>query len=126
MSKRRKTGLRYDGNRLRDVYLASDRGRVRGRFETTGRLKLFLILLAVVALGSGFLFARTRMPGTVQYSAHDSGAQYIPGTSVRFGQDAPASSNNDTFGEAVDPDTTEVPAPAVGGGDAGKGGAAAR
>lgn len=124
MSKRRKAGLRYDGHRLRDVYLASDRSRERGRWAASGRLKLFLILLAVVALGSGFLFARTRIPGSLQYSAHDSGAQYIPGTSVRFGQDAPANGNNDTFGEAVDPDTTQVPAPEAEDQDAG--GAVAR
>ncbi|HTW88382.1 MAG TPA: hypothetical protein VMD75_10290 [Candidatus Binataceae bacterium] len=123
MNKRRKAGPRYDRHRLREVYLASDRGPVRGRFASTGRLKLFLILLAFVAVGSGFFFARTRIPADLQFRAHDSGAQYIPGTSVRFGQDAPANSN-DTFGEAVDPDTTQVPAPQAEDQDAG--GTAAR
>jgi hypothetical protein len=84
-------------------------------------------LLAFATIVSGFFFARTRMPGSLQYSTHDGGAQYIPGTSVRFGQDEPANGNNDAFGEAVDPDTTEVPAPEAEGGDTGgEGGAVAR
>jgi hypothetical protein len=127
MSKLRKADKRIDRQWPRGVHLAGNRGRLPGRWTATRRFKLLLVLLAFAAIGSGFLFTRTRMPGSLQYSAHDGGAQYIPGTSVRFGQEEPANGNNDASGEAVEPDTTEVPAPEAAGGATGsKGGAVAQ
>ncbi len=124
MSKRRKAGVRQDRQRPHGVHLAVDRGRVRGRWGGTRRFRQFLILLVFATIVAGFLFARTRMPGSLQYSVQDGGAPYIPDTIVRFGQDEPANGNNDAFGEAIDPDITQVPAPEAEGGDTGgKGGA---
>lgn len=112
MSKRRKAGVRYDRQRPHGVHLAIDRGRARRRWGADRRFGRFLIVLAFATIVAGFLFARTRMPASMHYAAHHGGAQYIPGTTVRFGEDQPANGNNEVFGEAVDPDITQqVPAP---------------
>jgi len=113
MSKPRKAGAGHDRQRPHGVHLAIDRSRAYWRWGTTRRLGQFLILLVFATVVAGFLFARMRMPGSAQYSAHEDGVQYLPSSNVRFGANQPANSNGDTFGEVVDPDITEVPAPAA-------------
>jgi len=69
-----------------------------------------VILLALGAIVAGYMVARSRMPAAVEFSAHDTGAPFIPGTTVRFGQEEPATAgNNDDLGEVVEPDLTEAP-----------------
>jgi hypothetical protein len=71
-----------------------------------------VILLALGAIVAGYVIARSRMPEVIEFSVHDTGAPFIPGTTVRFGQEEPATADNDDIGE-VGPDLTEAPSPAA-------------
>jgi hypothetical protein len=123
MSKPRKAGARRDRQRPHGVHLAIDRSRAQRRWGATRRLGQFLILLVFATVVAGLVFARMRMPGSSQFSAHEDGVRYLPSSNVRFGANQPANGNGDAFGEVVDPDITEVPPPAAkgdgGGGQAG-------
>ncbi len=126
MSKSRKAGARRDRQRPHGVHLAVDRSRAHRRWGATWRLGQFLILLVFATVVAGLLFARMRIPGSARYSAHEDGVQYLPSSDVRFGANQPANGNGDAFGEVVDPDITEVPAPpAKGDGGGGQAGAVA-
>lgn len=121
MSKRPKSGVRHDQRRPRGIHLAVDRGPARAK-RVAWPLGSGLILLALAAMVGSFIFARSRIPARVQYTAHDSGPPFIPGTAIRFGQEQPADADKDDLSEAVEPDTTEVPAPEAQDQDAAGGG----
>jgi hypothetical protein len=114
MSKRPKTHLRPDRRRANAIHLAIDRGPMRRRGPNRHRAQV-LILLMFAAMVGGLIFARSRTPAGIQMQTHDSGPLYIPGTGVRFGQDQRAASDDSS--DAVDPDSTQIPAPEANGED---------
>jgi len=117
MSKRRPTRIRRFRGQAAGLRLAIDRRPPRRR--SAANLGPFLILLTFAALVGGLVFARSRMPLRLQ--AKDTGSPWIPGTAVRFGQDAPAPADGAQAGDTVEPDSTQVPAPEANGGDAVRG-----
>ena len=117
MSKRRPTRIRRLRSQAAGLRLAIDRRPPRWR--SVADLGPFLIFLTFAALVGGFVFARSRMPPRLQ--AKDTGSPWIPGTAVRFGQDAPAPADSAQAGNTVEPDSTQVPAPEANGEDAARG-----
>lgn len=110
--KRPKPAIWRERRPSRGLHLAIDHGPARSLGWPMGSA---IILFALAAIAGGFIIARSRIPARTEYSAHDPGPPFIPGTTVRFGEDQPAPIDNDEIGEAIDPDRTEQPAPETSG-----------
>ena len=116
MSKRPKTRIRHDRRRASAIHLAIDRGSMRRR-GASRRLTQFLILLTFAAMVGGLIFARSRSETRIENQPKDNSPLYVPGTAVRFGQDQRAPGDGGEIGDAVEPDSTQVPAPEANGED---------